>query len=180
MLVREKLRPFESVEEMDEAIIDRWNEIVKRGDVVYHLGDVSFYRDKETLKILNRLNGQIRLIEGNHDHFNLEVKQKFHWLKPYYQVKSINGHGLDKTKRIILCHYPFQVWDKSHIGTCHLFGHCHGRLVTKRSMRRMDVCVEDNNYYPWSYDVIRDMMQEREPTGHHPDDPRTGRDENGA
>jgi len=58
-------RPFSSVEEMDEAIIDTWNALVKPEDTVYHLGDVGF--GKIGLQCISRCNGHKHLIRGNHD-----------------------------------------------------------------------------------------------------------------
>ena len=58
---------FSSVEEMDEYMIDRWNSVVKQGDIVYHLGDVFFGDKQEFRKKFNRLAGKKRLVAGNHD-----------------------------------------------------------------------------------------------------------------
>ena len=54
-------RPFSSVEEMNEVLVDRWNAVVTKRDLVWHLGDVCFGRI-ENLEILNRLNGQKKLV----------------------------------------------------------------------------------------------------------------------
>lgn len=62
-----KPRGFSSVEEMDEAIIENWNKVVKQGDVVYHLGDTMLNDNTHGLECFKRLNGQIFLIYGNHD-----------------------------------------------------------------------------------------------------------------
>lgn len=64
------VRPgFNSLDDMNETIIQRWNEVVRTGDIVYHLGDVVFGQDKEgwLAKNMPRLNGKKRLIFGNHD-----------------------------------------------------------------------------------------------------------------
>jgi calcineurin-like phosphoesterase family protein len=61
------LRPFTSVEEMDETIVARWNEAVKPSHRVYLLGDVAWRRP--SLRLLGRLNGHIKMAGGNHDHF---------------------------------------------------------------------------------------------------------------
>jgi len=58
---------FSSVEEMDETMIENWNSVVKPGDKVYHLGDVFMSPKEEFIKKWKRLNGQKRLILGNHD-----------------------------------------------------------------------------------------------------------------
>ena len=60
-------RGFKSVEEMDEAIIERWNKVVKPNDIVYHLGDVMLSDNKKGIECFNRLNGEIFVIWGNHE-----------------------------------------------------------------------------------------------------------------
>jgi len=64
-----KLRPWSTPEEMDEAMVEKWNAVVKPHDKVYHLGDVVM-RVKD-LDILNRLNGDKVLIRGNHDIYDI-------------------------------------------------------------------------------------------------------------
>ena len=78
MIHKFKTRPFPTVEEMDEALMDNWNSVVKPGDKVYHLGDVTFGNKENYIKnIHKRLNGKKRLIVGNHD----DVK----FLAPYFE-----------------------------------------------------------------------------------------------
>ena len=60
-------RGFQSVEEMNEAIIERWNKVVKPDDIVYHLGDTMLSDNKKGIECFNRLNGEIFVIWGNHD-----------------------------------------------------------------------------------------------------------------
>ena len=57
-------RPFKTVEEMDETIINNFNAKVKQDDTVYLLGDVSFQPDR----YIDKLNGYKILVMGNHDH----------------------------------------------------------------------------------------------------------------
>ena len=61
-------RPFETVEEMNEELIRRWNAKVDKGDLVYVLGDM-IWRMQDCASVIRRLNGQIILIKGNHDRF---------------------------------------------------------------------------------------------------------------
>jgi calcineurin-like phosphoesterase family protein len=60
-------RPFASVEEMNEALVERWNERVAPEDTVIHLGDVALGPIEESLKYIERLNGFKILVVGNHD-----------------------------------------------------------------------------------------------------------------
>lgn len=57
-------RPYDTIEEMDEDLIRRWNGVVKEDDTVFHLGDFCFGDIK---KYTSRLNGNIILVKGNHD-----------------------------------------------------------------------------------------------------------------
>lgn len=59
-------RPFNDIDEMNNEMINNWNNIVKKDDIVYHLGD--FTIDSDDLKnLVNKLNGEIYFIRGNHD-----------------------------------------------------------------------------------------------------------------
>lgn len=58
---------FDNIAQMDEYILEKWNSVVKPGDIVYHLGDV-FMGDRERFKKQwPKFNGSKRLIVGNHD-----------------------------------------------------------------------------------------------------------------
>ena len=59
-------RPFESVEEMDKAMIENWNEVVDKNDIIFHLGDFGNY------EVVNKLNGNIVLILGNYEEIDKE------------------------------------------------------------------------------------------------------------
>src|SRR4051812_23203728 len=98
-------RPYSSIEEMDEAIIENWNERVKPGDVSYHIGDVTWYRDDKAKQVLSRLNGQNNLVMGNHDNFKT-MRECFLTIRDYYELK------IDKQTSIVLFHFPIYHWNK--------------------------------------------------------------------
>lgn len=58
---------FKDVDEMDEHMIERWNSVVKPGDIVYHLGDVVMGDHDWFKQNWPRLRGSKRLLLGNHD-----------------------------------------------------------------------------------------------------------------
>ena len=66
-ILRYENRPFSSVEEMDKAIIENWNQVVGEEDTVFHLGDVSSYDPERNKEILSSLHGKKILVMGNHD-----------------------------------------------------------------------------------------------------------------
>jgi calcineurin-like phosphoesterase family protein len=70
-------RPFSTADETDEALIDRWNDVVSGEDTVYVLGDFSWHREEKTLEIINSLSGHKVLIKGNHDRVSPKIARKF-------------------------------------------------------------------------------------------------------
>jgi len=127
-------RPFANVDEMDEAMIQTWNNTVQPKDTVYVLGDFSFHNVEKTNYILNRLNGSRMLIKGNHDsRKNLKKTHGWEWVKDYFELRH-------EGQLTVLSHYPFEVWRDSHRGSWHLHGHSHGTLPNKG--KRRDVGVD--------------------------------------
>lgn len=121
-------RRFGSLEEHDHALLTIWNQTIPPNARVFHLGDFFFYEKQK--EYLSRLNGQIILVKGNHDHGKLDVPT-FDYLELSYERNTI-----------VLCHFPFEIWNKSHHGSYHFHGHCHGRL--KSTTHRIDVGVDTN------------------------------------
>ena len=113
-----KLRPWNSADEMDEAMIKAWNERVKPTDKVYHLGDAVINR--KALKTLGRLNGDKVLIRGNHDIFrDDEYRMYFRELRAYHVM---NG--------MILSHIPVHEASLGRFGV-NIHGHLHANRVRK-------------------------------------------------
>ena len=87
-------RDFESVEQMNEVMIEKWNKKVHARDEVVILGDLSLGNGKETNEILCRLKGRLCLIRGNHDERYLRDKDfdvsRFEWVKDYTEIHDIN------------------------------------------------------------------------------------------
>ena len=51
-------RPFKDIYEMNETIINNWNQVVKEEDIIYHLGDYGFGKKENLQEIFEELNGQ--------------------------------------------------------------------------------------------------------------------------
>lgn len=144
-------RVFESVEEHDEALIDNWNNAVMPGDDIWFLGDFIFGNQTKALEYLNRLNGHIYFIIGNHDKKiirNINFQNQLSFLGDYYELK-----GFHKMP-IVLFHYPMLSWNRSFHNSYHFHGHSHGSLDNS-GMRRKDVGI-DTNYElrPWHIDEL--------------------------
>lgn len=120
-------RPFKSVEEMNESLIENWNSVVKPEDTTYIIGDFNFGYASESKRILSRLNGSKNLIKGNHDKIEYLKDVGFGFIKDYYELNHEFSDGVKQ--KIVLCHYAMRVWNKSHYGSWNLYGHSHGSLA---------------------------------------------------
>jgi calcineurin-like phosphoesterase family protein len=133
-------RPFSSVEEMNESLIRRWNEVVGPDDRVYVLGDVALGRITQTLPLVARLDGQKLLIPGNHDRCHpMYGPQANGWRRHYLDAgfAEILGPFVFSHRRdVVACHFPpagdsrdadrFITWrPQSWRGRWHLHGHVH-------------------------------------------------------
>ena len=113
-----KLRPWDNADEMDEFMVNAWNERVRPNDKVYHLGDVVINR--KSLAIMRRLNGDKVLIRGNHDIFkDTDYREHFRELRAYHVM---NG--------LILSHIPLHEASLGRFGT-NIHGHLHANRVMK-------------------------------------------------
>jgi calcineurin-like phosphoesterase family protein len=152
-------RPFNDVEEMNETLIENWNNKVGSGDWVFHLGDFCFISDREIQrKLINRLNGKIFIVLGNHDK-KLDVtlfrgSEKSSLFEVDFLIDGI------KT-RFVLCHYAMRVWNKSHVGSIHLYGHSHGSLPDDPNARSMDIGTDCHNYAPISIEDVMNIMAKK-------------------
>jgi len=142
-------RPFETVEEMDETIIEIWNNNIRQKDTVYLLGDFCFGSNNRWLECRQSLNGDIYLIKGNHDH-----KKKNKFLESVFGQHRVFDMLEFKRKdlSITLCHYALRVWNKSHYNSYHLFGHSHGMLPGQG--KSFDCGVDCNEFCPLSLDEV--------------------------
>jgi len=143
-------RPFESVEEMNETMVQRWNERVKPEDTIYHLGDFGLGRFEWIEAIKKQLNGKVHLIPGTHDKKLTKLATLFE------SISDLKIITIEKQK-IVLCHYAMRVWPYSHYGSWMLYGHSHGRLPLVPNS--LDVRVDTNNFYPYSYDDVRKKIE---------------------
>lgn len=164
-------RPFSDVQHQDECLDDEWARCVKPQDIVYVLGDFSFYDPRKTSAILARLPGQKNLIKGNHDSSkNLKQTSGWNMVTPLFDTR-FDGHEFS------LCHFPMMSWKNSHWGAYHLHGHCHGNLQYPEShvkARIMDVGVDavaalGLGYRPISLEEVLERLSSRPALGsaHH-------------
>lgn len=142
-----RIRPFNSLEEMHETIIENWNSVVKPNDFVYHLGDVTFQYNGLFNNIMYRLNGSKRLVVGNHDRLkNPTLLQHFDKVELWKGFKEFN---------FTMTHIPLMLTSLRD-GDFNVHGHTHQNKMN--DPHYINVCVETRNYTPVSFDTIREEI----------------------
>ena len=163
-------RDFDTTEEMNERLIEAMN-VAKPDDVIYHLGDVCMGPKSLMPALLDKIQCRnIHLIVGNHDieGNKLEViKYRFKSIQTTWEGK-INSHYF------YLHHYAQRVWNHSHEGSLHCFGHSHGSLPDDPNSLSIDVGFDTNlfdheKYTMYHYDEIVEIMKKKDwkPVDHH-------------
>ncbi|BCG50207.1 hypothetical protein [Ralstonia phage RP13] len=157
-----EFRGFNCSDGMHDILRSKWNKKVHPNDTVYILGDLSFGKPLDTLKLLESFNGKKCLIRGNHDNTKYikayAASGMFEWIEHYYELKHVFADGTKKD--IIMSHFPMLSWNKSHYGSWHLHGHCHGYLRAPETTR-LDIGVDTNNLEVYSMDDITEIMKNR-------------------
>jgi calcineurin-like phosphoesterase family protein len=148
---------FSSVEEMDEAMIENWNKTVKPGDKVYHLGDVFFGPKDDFIKKWKRLNGQKRLILGNHDDAKFFAKHEL--------VAKIDVWRIFPEFGVLLTHVPVHettLYEGRFKGIESI--NVHGHLHQNPSPSPMHRCVsvEQIDFTPIHIEDVRDGRKKRD------------------
>lgn len=162
-------RPYESVEEHDQKLIENWNSIIGPDDTVFHLGDFAFGGYPFWKQIRDQLNGHIILVIGNHDWKNLTSGARLLFEECVSQARIIiNG------KTVYLNHFPFLCFAHGNPETykseyaMQLYGHIHsGPLSTSTDMNRCsilyptqyDAGVDNNDYKPISWKEVEFKIQ---------------------
>jgi calcineurin-like phosphoesterase family protein len=172
-------RPFKDIEEHDEEIIARHNQVVIQSDDVYYLGDYGLTDSRYLKNIFPRMLGNWYFIKGNHDKSEtIALYERFGIYLGEQKRITIQG------QEIILNHFGMRVWDKCHKGAWHLYGHSHGGIDYKHEdldddtfkllldqptpwYKSMDVCILLNDYYPFELPEIRKIFDKREQMNHH-------------
>jgi calcineurin-like phosphoesterase family protein len=159
-------RPYKDIREMREALFANWNEVVGEDDDVFILGDFAWTGNIEKIAwFLSQLKGRKHLIYGNHDvqnRFDREVVSNLFASAGHYLEIEVEDEDMESPQMIVLSHYPFLTWNGKLRGSWQLFGHIHSGPLSIASERNLplsngqyDVGVDNNNYYPISYNDIK-------------------------
>ncbi len=148
---------FSNVDEMDEHILEKWNSVVKQGDIVYHLGDV-FIGDKERFKKMwPKFKGSKRLIVGNHD--DIKFLSSGGFFQKVQMWRMFPEFGL------MMSHVPLhesnllRLIDRSGVypDDCETLLNCHGHIHQNESPEGpyRNLSVEEIDYTPVNIEELR-------------------------
>ena len=109
-------RPFATVAEMNQYILEHWNAKITNGDTVYILGDMAMRgRNEALIALVAQLKGQKILFRGNHDDLSDYRYQKlFADITDYREISESFG---GQSYKLCLMHYPILMWNGQHRGS---------------------------------------------------------------
>lgn len=148
-------RPFTNVKQMNKALIENHNDLVKDRDYVYHLGDFCYHKLENVKSIIKKLKGRHVFLKGSHDN----------WLgsKAVTRIEGVIRDGIlvpwswrPGEIYIVLDHYAMLRWPRSHYNSWQIFGHSHGKLQC--SAKQWDIGVDNNMYAPVSWERLKQIM----------------------
>ena len=148
-------RPFCSVEEMDQALLENWNRRVRTNDTIYILGDFMFFcKDPESY--LRQLSGKKHLIVGNHDRVwmkKVRVEDHFESVQSMLEIS-------DGTHYLTLCHYPMMTWNRVSHGSYMIYGHIHNNTggqywpLLHQMDQALNAGVDVNRFMPVTFEEM--------------------------
>lgn len=142
------LRDFSSLDDMQATIVQRWNTTVTNKDTIYVLGDVVMGKSTKSLEFLEMLRGRKILIRGNHD-----IAKLAQYARYFADVR-----GCDVKPDFICSHIPIHPESVNRF-KINVHGHLHANRL--KDPRYINVCVEQIDYTPISYDAILQIKKLR-------------------
>lgn len=158
-----KPRGFNNVEEMNNAIVERWNNVVETNDFVFVLGDLMLCDNEKAVELIKTLNGKLVVVLGNHDTDNrIELYKTIPNIVHIEYAMRLRANGY----HFFLTHYPCLTGSLEHEyakkTTINLFGHTHSKNLFYEDRPYMyNVAMDSHNCTPVSLDaIINDIENE--------------------
>lgn len=155
-IIKLENRPFRDVYAQTNLMFENLNKTISDDDTVYIVGDL-FYDgcDQYHWDHIKRLNGHKILIRGNHD----LLSDEFYMTQ--CGIEKVYNHPIVLDGFFIVSHEPMYI--NSAFPYANIFAHVHGNPAYKtHSSRHFCVSAERINYFPISFDEIKQIMLEDE------------------
>lgn len=147
-------RPFDSVDDMNEALVENWNRVVESEDTVLYLGDFGWWDVENVREWYSKLNGEMVLVRGNHDEFDSGDV-------PFPVVESCT---ISHDEKEFYCeHHPIEVPDEAN--WWHIHGHHHNNFPDEYPLfdpetRRLNISCELLEYTPTPLSTLCSIVDE--------------------
>jgi calcineurin-like phosphoesterase family protein len=163
-IIRYANRPFKSVYDMDEVIIDNFFKTINSGDTLYFLGDLSFNKESDVrvINLLQKQNIRTFFLMGNHDKA-MRTDEVRRAIKDSTVFKGI-WDRLDEHiegQEVTMEHYPMLSFKGSHFNAWQLYGHHHSDISDVATGKKLNVCVDHHDFRPWSWEQVVEYMSRR-------------------
>ena len=159
-------RGFTNVQDMNEAIVENWNKVVKSEDEVYNLGDFALTDIDAAIPYINKLNGTIRWILGNHDTDKKRGKI-IEECPAVWEIGYAYQFKYDKKFSIYMSHYPTltanfdQKKFSQHVIALHGHTHQPKNWIDPRNPFTYHVGLDSHNCLPVHIDEVLADIRER-------------------
>jgi calcineurin-like phosphoesterase family protein len=149
-------RPFHSVDEMNNALIEAWNSVVSPEDIVYVLGNFAW--DPEIAeKTINALNGDIVVISGEFDKATAEISELLSLTSIDYLYNSIEEHP---EANIVMSYWPLLDWPGKARGSYSIIGHPNKKYKTNHKTRIINCSCDNWEFKPIEATKLIDLFNE--------------------
>lgn len=172
-------RPFSNIQDHDNHIITQINKCVKSNDTLYFLGDLLFankkYYAQNLFNLLSKINcNDIRWLHGNHDPSTADLRLRIMDDNSLWKKIRVQGSFYEENlynKPFVMCHYAMAIWNKSHRGAYHIYGHSHSTAEESLDelfpgRRSMDVGIDNakkllGEYRPFSINEVISILDRK-------------------
>ena len=154
-------RTFDSVQKMNDTLLNNINNMVGYDDSLFFLGDFCFGGHNLTPEWRSRIVcNNVYWIKGNHD-------SKQHLYKDYFTFTGDTLSTVVESQPIFMSHYSHRIWEGSHKGYWHLYGHSHASAEHSPWGKSMDVGVDNayrlfGEYRPFTFNEVKKILDKRE------------------
>ena len=147
-------RPFDSVEEMNQTLIENWNQKVRHDDVVFFIGDLDVYGEEDQLRDwFEKLNGRVVFIEGNHDdsgRYTSDMNTHQYYVMSQGDEEYMLTHRPENAARF---------WDDWIIHGHHHNNHPEQYPFVNPEKQLVNVAVELTKYRPVNVDYVLECIE---------------------
>ena len=150
-------RDFDTPDLMTEYMVDRFNSIIPKDSILFHLGDFSFAGEANVPRLRSMLNVEtIHFIKGNHDQHLDKYQDLFTSVNQYLEL-SVGEFNF------VLFHFPIESWNNIRRGWFHIHGHQHFQNDLRfGNGKKFDCGVDGNNLTPYKLTDLIDLLKDRQ------------------